>query len=496
MESRSALPGTSVNLPLSLTGLIVPGLTSYEATIAFDPAILTFNSVQVVGTLSDGRLAYANEPTPGTLLVAVAGTGEITGQGVLADLIFDVSPGANIGDSTPLALNSFTWGEGQLLGDVLSGVLKVETPLTVDGTVSYHAGGGMADVTVESIDLTVARSVTSAGGGYQFGNLSPGSDLFVFPTIDAGDNGAITSMDAADVLRHLVQIAPFGALQLVAADVTGNGTVTVADAGLILEIVAGTASLPDPLWVTVPPYIVLPSLQTSETGQDFAAVLVGDPSGNWAPVGPAPAARASDPGWTAELTGSGESVHLRVVATRAARAVEIRAEFDPSWASLGRSWPGDGLWRFRDEPGRIVAAAARETAWPAGVELLSVRLPAEAAAGPVRVQVRMEENEPGEVTLPLSGEVAAGPLALAVTPVPSSGAITFAVGGPAEPFRIDVFDVTGRRVRGFDGKGAAGGVRVIWDGRDEGGQRVSAGVYFVRLRGAGDPVTKRAVLSR
>ncbi|HMB68713.1 MAG TPA: cohesin domain-containing protein [bacterium] len=496
VESRSALPGTSVNLPISLTGLIVPGLSSYEATIAYDPAILTFNSIQTVGTLSDGRLAYANEVTPGTLLLAVAGTAEFSDQGILVDLLFDVSAGATVGDFTALSLNSFTWGEGQVVGDALSGVLRVETPLSVDGTVSYYSGGSMADVVVESGGLTVTRSVTSAGGAYQFGSLSSGSELLISPTIAAGDNGAITSMDAADVLQHLVQIAPFGPLQVTAGDVTGNGTVTVADAGLILEIVAGSAPLPDPLWKASPSFIRIPSLVTDETGQDFAAVLVGDPSGNWAPVGPSPAARAADPGWAAELSEGEGYVDVRVTATRAARAAEVRVESDPDWTVVSRSSPTDGLWRFREEPGLLVAAGAKETEWPEGQELLSVRLPAAAAAGPIRVKVRIEESAPGELVLPLSGPPAAGPLALAVAPVPAAGAITFAVGGPAEPFRIDVFDVTGRRVRRFDGEGAAGGVRVVWDGRDEGGSRVSAGVYFVRLRGAGDTVTKRAVLSR
>jgi flagellar hook assembly protein FlgD len=50
----------------------------------------------------------------------------------------------------------------------------------------------------------------------------------------------------------------------------------------------------------------------------------------------------------------------------------------------------------------------------------------------------------------------------------------------------DVLDVTGRRVRRLaSGLQDAGLREVTWDARDEGGRSVSAGVYFVRLRGEG-----------
>jgi hypothetical protein len=271
----------------------------------------------------------------------------------------------------------------------------------------------------------------------------------------------------------------------------------VADAGLILEIVTGAVPLPDPLWIVAPPLIQITALAASQSNVDFSGILVGDPSGNWAPVAPAPAARAADPDWTAEVAEEPGGIVLRVAATGAALAARVTLEFDPVIAPEERSFPADGLWRTREEPGRIVAAGAREAPWPAGQELLVARFPAAASGRPVTLDVQIEEQPPERLTLPLPGaEVAVGPLDLIVAPVPSAGAITFSIRGPAEPFRIEVFDVTGRRVRGFDGAGAPGGVRVLWDARDEGGARVGSGIYFVRLTGAGDTVTRRAVLKQ
>lgn len=59
---------------------------------------------------------------------------------------------------------------------------------------------------------------------------------------------------------------------------------------------------------------------------------------------------------------------------------------------------------------------------------------------------------------------------------------------PGEPRRValDVFDVSGRRVRRvYEGTHGPGRYRVTWDGRDAAGTRVGPGAYFARLR-AGD----------
>lgn len=48
--------------------------------------------------------------------------------------------------------------------------------------------------------------------------------------------------------------------------------------------------------------------------------------------------------------------------------------------------------------------------------------------------------------------------------------------------RLSLYDVRGRRVRLlWDGELAAGERGVHWDGADDGGRRVAAGVYFARL---------------
>jgi hypothetical protein len=63
--------------------------------------------------------------------------------------------------------------------------------------------------------------------------------------------------------------------------------------------------------------------------------------------------------------------------------------------------------------------------------------------------------------------------------------------------QLTVFDVRGRRVRTLlDGLTDAGDHTVHFDGRDDGGNQVASGVYFLRLNALGEVRTQRLVLVR
>jgi hypothetical protein len=62
--------------------------------------------------------------------------------------------------------------------------------------------------------------------------------------------------------------------------------------------------------------------------------------------------------------------------------------------------------------------------------------------------------------------------------------------------RLDVFSVTGRKIRALaDRVEPAGTHRVDWDGRDDGGARVSSGVYFCRLTAGSENASVKMVLT-
>jgi hypothetical protein len=67
----------------------------------------------------------------------------------------------------------------------------------------------------------------------------------------------------------------------------------------------------------------------------------------------------------------------------------------------------------------------------------------------------------------------------------------------AGPTRLEIFNVTGRRVRVLEsGKMNPGRYAPVWDGRDGAGRAVSPGVYFVRLESGDFRATKKVVRTR
>lgn len=100
--------------------------------------------------------------------------------------------------------------------------------------------------------------------------------------------------------------------------------------------------------------------------------------------------------------------------------------------------------------------------------------------------------------LSYSGTVDVGdvPVAAAFSlpmPNPARMATRFALTLPtAGEGRIETFDLSGRRVRTLaDGSFGPGTTDVVWDLRDDGGNRVEAGVYFVKANIAGETWTRR-----
>ncbi|MCA9726118.1 MAG: FlgD immunoglobulin-like domain containing protein [Candidatus Eisenbacteria bacterium] len=81
-------------------------------------------------------------------------------------------------------------------------------------------------------------------------------------------------------------------------------------------------------------------------------------------------------------------------------------------------------------------------------------------------------------------------------PAPAGVELRFATARPDE-LRLDITDVAGRRVSSTSlGRLGIGDHRIEWNPRDASGERLEAGVYFLRIVGGGSLQTSRIVLSR
>lgn len=62
-------------------------------------------------------------------------------------------------------------------------------------------------------------------------------------------------------------------------------------------------------------------------------------------------------------------------------------------------------------------------------------------------------------------------------------------------YRLDIYDVLGRKVRSLvNGLQPAGAQRITWDGRDDAGKMVSAGIYFYTLKGENFKQTRKMLM--
>ena len=169
------------------------------------------------------------------------------------------------------------------------------------------------------------------------------------------------------------------------------------------------------------------------------------------------------------------AVGARVVAVTAAGRVERRVRAN-SWRSFQ-----DPL-RVHLGLGGATAADSLVLRWPSGREEIFLSVPAGI--------YRLEEGV-AVVGLPPSGTPGPGEgLDWRVTsprPQPARGLQTFEIlSRRPVRIRVSVYDIAGRRVRVIHQRLVPSGVaRLVWDGRDQEGRRVAAGVYLLRIEGKG-----------
>jgi hypothetical protein len=183
----------------------------------------------------------------------------------------------------------------------------------IEGEIRYYAGGAaVPGVSVGLTGVGQTTAITDSDGLYAFSDPGAGS-CSIEPSKNGGVNNAISALDATWVLQAVVGSRQFDATQLLACDVTGDGTISALDAARILQVLAGVRSRfpvaeacgSDWLFVPAPgpapdQHIVSPqmspqcspgeiiygSLSEPVTAQDFIAAVFGDCTGNWAAATP------------------------------------------------------------------------------------------------------------------------------------------------------------------------------------------------------------------
>ncbi|MCI0495689.1 dockerin type I domain-containing protein, partial [candidate division KSB1 bacterium] len=239
----SAGPGGQAVIPIMSSDLTGKSVFSCTIVIQYDASVIQLTDTDISGTI----LAAAGwgKPTAkfenGQINLAMAGSSELSGSGVLLKIIGNVV--GNAGDSTKLHFLSASINEDDPVVFTRDGLFKISKAADIKGRLVYYSDALIA-VKDASVRLTGAVSQTSVSdnnGDYAFLNLAL-SNYSVTPEKLNDNKGAISPYDASLVLRYDVGIATLAPYQKIAADVSGNGTVSSYDASLILRYCVGSVS--------------------------------------------------------------------------------------------------------------------------------------------------------------------------------------------------------------------------------------------------------------
>ena len=247
--------------------------------------------------------------------------------------------------------------------------------------------------------LEGTSTTTTAGGNYTFDSIEEQS-WTIEPELLGELGDSIDEMDAALVLSAATGETTLTPEQMLAADVTGNGSISGVDASLILQRVTGlierfpVAYTCGSDWVFIPrpageppvgdQTVTQPQISDGECvpgsitleplvgvigGRDFLALAFGDVDGSWVSV--TAGEGAGDEGVEdlpmelghPRLRGASAQIPIEVIPQGPYRGLYLVIEYDPATVTI------HGLRRVleaRDllvvindtEPGRLVVAAA------------------------------------------------------------------------------------------------------------------------------------------
>jgi hypothetical protein len=362
------------------------------------------------------------------------------------------------------------------------------------------------------------------------------------PHKDGDHRDAISPLDAALVMRFMVcletldycPIEPMTMYdgttecpadtvypQLVAAETSGSGVITSYDASLILKYIVGqdVSQFLVGQWMFYCDSLSLCPLLGDAEGQDYVGLLCGDVSGNWGPLAPytgyseARLAMSDGDGAPGELV----EIPVRIEDADGLYGLEFKVRHDPGFATpqsveLGEGVPGR-LLEWKKKAGRIhVAIAGAEPILGTG-ELC-------------RITYQIADDPEGESCLFTCSEARAdecenyltvrdGLLELlpagvddpsrshefrfcGAVPNPFSKTTTIRFElGESRRVTVSVLDVQGRLVRRLTDRAMTAGPQdVVWDGCDQFGNQVPAGVFFVRISAGDWNRTGKIVLAR
>jgi len=508
----SGSAGSTVDIPISVTDLTGKNVAALTLVVETQTSVLTPTGATTTGTILGAWGSVLTNIVGGRISISGADVNPLSGSGILIILHYQVNTGATSGLTSAIDLVSALLNEGDPPVSTQDGLFTVSAGYNISGTVLYHQNSNPVDNT--AMTLNGNTTTTGTDGSFSFTSVS-GGNLTLTPS-KTGDLGtSISAFDASMILRYSVGLVTLMPYQLIAADVSGNGSVSAFDASYILRYMVGLITsfpagtewrfVPNSFvintsnWNTAPHSINYTPLNSDQTNQDFTGIVIGDVTGNWSFLELAKNITGSatiDFGEVVHLSQKKFAVPIKANLNGKMYSTKITVQFDSEVLIFKGVILNDKLKDFTEfhhlEDGNLTIGLAGALGINSLPDLVWIKFEAKQDGnkrftelniidvvmneGQIAVNIN-ESNLSLNPTLPSSHQLEQN------YPNPFNPTTTIGYGlSKSADVKLTIFDLNGKLVRQLIHQSQTAGYHLVaWEAKDDLGVSVASGIYFYRL---------------
>ncbi len=532
-----AAPNRHVDFPLRITNIAGFDIISALITVQFDSSRLKGIDVISQGTLTENWQTPVVNNSGTSFYFALAGSSPLASDGILVYLRFFTNPLAHENDSCDLKFVQVMLNEGDPTTINHDGHFRIRGA-QIAGTIKYQGTGiPVPNTLLQLSGYQISDRLADTNGNYAFSALHY-ANYFLRPQKFGDQNRSVTPFDAALILQYVVGNNRLTPYQLIAADVSGDSTISAFDASLIMRysvrlekkfpvmadsldcwnFVPASYPINDTNWVAHPDSLVYQPLDQDQFNQNFIGMIYGDISQNW--ISPTMRSLAVEQAAMFARLEFGEfliaqngilEAPIYLEHANSIRSAEIDLKFDSNKFNLvdviTTELSKEFLVSYNSNNGYLkIALAGAKPITDAG-DLVKLRLRlkdaneinfnhhfklVQAWLNDQPIQINVATNITKTPSLPKRLELSPN------YPNPFNQETTFQVSIPEmtdNKILLVIYNIRGQAVRTLlDGNYEAGNYTIIWDGKDDAGNLITTGEYFGVLKAASEAVKQKFIL--
>ncbi|MDZ7333055.1 MAG: T9SS type A sorting domain-containing protein [candidate division KSB1 bacterium] len=530
-----AAPNQLVNLPIRIAGVSDYDIISALIEVHFDSSCLEFIELSGTGAITENWQMAAVHRSAKRIYFALAGSLPLTEDGVLVFLKFRVNPRARENDACDLKFGEVMLNEGNPPSINRDGRFHVRG-FQLAGSVRYQGTGlPILNTKLAITGQQSATFATDANGNFNCYGLHYG-DYLLTPQ-KFGDQGrAVTPFDAALILQHLVGANILTPYQRIAADVSGDSTVSAYDASLIMryavrlenkfptmadsldcwEFVPTIFPINDSNWVHRPNSLIYQPLEKDQFNQNFIGIVYGDVSQSWTnpAIAPLVVEKISSARLQIEYPSQTStdlvSIPILLETSQPIISAELELKFDDTRFSLtavtaGELAQGSLICHRREKSSLVIALAGANSIAGSGTLVSLWFKPIGSSDRHQTDWLKLDRAWLNDQPIAVATTTSANghshvPDRLELSPNypnPFNQGTVFRISIPAianPAVLLSIYNVRGQLVRSLLNDAMPPGIySIYWDGNDEAGNIANSGTYFAVLK-AGEQVIRQKLM--